>query len=307
MKKKLSVDEQVRLLRTKGIKFSIISEEEAKEFLENNTYLFKLKSYAKNYLKNENGQYQALEFAYLVELSLLDTHLRYVVLELCLSIEHQLKVMLLRTITNDPDEDGFSIVEDLLIRHPEIKDDLLRETNSATYDLKQHYQNKMPVWVFVEVCTYHSFIQLFQMYFEKKNPELVKDLLPLIYSSKFIRNACAHNNCLLNALRNTYTKKGEKFRCSPKVKSKLKKLKAVSVKAAENGLSNHIIHDLIASLLLFESVCTSPKMFDNVTSDLKSLLEVRFLRHQEYFISDPLLTSRYNIVLKTLDKLCGQS
>ena len=307
MKEKLTVDEQVRFLRDKGIKFNIISEEEAKEFLENNTYLFKLKAYTKNYLKNKNGQYQALEFAHLVELSVLDTHLRYVVLDLCLSIEHQLKVMLLRSITNDPDEDGFKIVEDLLTQHPEIKNDLLRETNSATYDLKQHYHNKMPVWVFVEVCTYHSFIQLFQMYFENKNPELVKDLLPLIYSSKFIRNACAHNNCLLNSLRSTYTKKGAEFRCSPKVKSKLKKLQAVSVKAAENGLSNHVIHDLIASLLLFKSVCTSQKMFDSVTSDLKSLLTVRFLRHKACFASDPLLTSRYNLILKTLDKLCSES
>ena len=120
MKEKLTVDEQVRFLRDKGIKFNIISEEEAKEFLENNTYLFKLKAYTKNYLKNKNGQYQALEFAHLVELSVLDTHLRYVVLDLCLSIEHQLKVMLLRSITNDPDEDGFKIVEDLLTQHPEI-------------------------------------------------------------------------------------------------------------------------------------------------------------------------------------------
>lgn len=307
MKDKLTVCDQIKHLKSQGIKFNIMSEKEAATFLEKNTYLFKLKSYAKNYLKGENGRYQSLEFAYLVELSVLDTHLRYRVLDLCLSIEHQLKVMLLRSISNDSEENGYQIVEKLLDQHPEIKNDLFRESNSATYDLKQHYRNELPVWVFVEICTYHAFIQLFEMYFKQKDPKLLKDLLPLIYSSKFIRNACAHNNCLLNSLRSTYTKKGEKFKSSPKVKSKLKKLGAVSEKSAENGLSNHVVHDLIASILLFKLICTSQKMFDNVMSDLNELFKVRFLRHKDYFESDPLLSSRYFLIAKSLDKLCSRS
>lgn len=51
-KRKLSIDEQIDYMKNKsGIKFNIVSEQEAKEFLKNNNYYFKIKSYAKNYEK----------------------------------------------------------------------------------------------------------------------------------------------------------------------------------------------------------------------------------------------------------------
>jgi len=52
----------------KGIRFNIADEKSAKEFLINNNYYFKVKSYAKNYAKHLNGKnkgkYINLEFAY---------------------------------------------------------------------------------------------------------------------------------------------------------------------------------------------------------------------------------------------------
>ena len=46
---KLSIKNQIiHMKEEKGIKFNIINEEEAKEFLKNNNYYFKIKSYAKN-------------------------------------------------------------------------------------------------------------------------------------------------------------------------------------------------------------------------------------------------------------------
>lgn len=61
----------------KKIKFTIMSKEEAKHFLTYNSYLFKIKAYAKNYSKNPDHQtYINLEFAYLVDLSIIDMHLR---------------------------------------------------------------------------------------------------------------------------------------------------------------------------------------------------------------------------------------
>ena len=72
-KQKLTIEEQINYMRDKsGIKFNIINEEDARVFLGNNTYYFKLKSYAKNYDKHiigeKNGKYINLEFSYLVEL-----------------------------------------------------------------------------------------------------------------------------------------------------------------------------------------------------------------------------------------------
>jgi hypothetical protein len=68
-KRKLTIDEQIDYMKNKsGIKFNIVSEEEAKNFLTKNTYYFKIKAYAKNYEKYQEGEnagkYINLEFAY---------------------------------------------------------------------------------------------------------------------------------------------------------------------------------------------------------------------------------------------------
>lgn len=48
-KKKITIDEQIEHIKSKNIKFEIMSENEAKKFLTYNTYYFKLKSYAKSF------------------------------------------------------------------------------------------------------------------------------------------------------------------------------------------------------------------------------------------------------------------
>lgn len=47
----LNVEQQVEHLKEKGIKFNIMSEEEAKEYLTKNNYYYKLTSYKKIIVK----------------------------------------------------------------------------------------------------------------------------------------------------------------------------------------------------------------------------------------------------------------
>ena len=72
IKKKLTINEQIEHMKDKGIKFEIISIEDARKYLSQSNYYFKLKSYAKNFNKysstEKNGQYLHLDFAYIKEL-----------------------------------------------------------------------------------------------------------------------------------------------------------------------------------------------------------------------------------------------
>ena len=78
MKNKLTIDKQVIDLKDKGVLFNIMNEDDAHKFLRYNNYYFKLKSYARNYPINpKNGKYVNLEFAYLVDLAVIDMKLRY--------------------------------------------------------------------------------------------------------------------------------------------------------------------------------------------------------------------------------------
>lgn len=300
---KLTIDSQIEHLMAEGVQFNIMSIEEASDFLMNKTYYFKLKSYIKNYRRSNNGKFSNLEFAYLVELSVLDAHFRSKVLDLCLSIEHQLKTMIMRSITENEQEDGFSIIQELFETDPQIKDDILRKTNSVSFDLRSHYVDEIPVWVFLELCSYSSLIKLFSLYYEKVDSKVCKNLIPLIYSSKYLRNAAAHNSCLLNSLRIEYSYQGKPFRSSPKVVSTVRKLKVVSPKSIKRILHNRVIHDFIASLILFKEICKSSKMYSNVMADFEELFKIRFLEHSDYFSGDPLLTSKYAFVVKVFDSL----
>ncbi|UNT96473.1 Abi family protein [Allobaculum mucilyticum] len=144
-KPELSFDEQIEKMEQDRIEFSIISKEEAKDFLQHNNYFFKLKSYTKNYVRNKDGKFSSLVFAYIAELSIVDARFRSIVLDLCLSIEHQLKVMLIRAITNDPQEDGYSIAQELFDRYPYIKENLEEKKHSAIRDLWIHNQETLSV------------------------------------------------------------------------------------------------------------------------------------------------------------------
>ena len=100
LKSKYSIDEQLKNLEDKNVQFNIMSKEEAREYLQNNTYYFKLKSYEKSFEYNvSKNQYINLEFAYLVELSKLDMYLRELIIRISLHTEHFLKVKLIDDLT----------------------------------------------------------------------------------------------------------------------------------------------------------------------------------------------------------------
>lgn len=113
---KLTIDEQISDMQAKGITFEKVSIPEAKRFLRENNYHFKLKAYGRNYDKysatEKKGQYINLDFAYLQELSTLDMYLRKMILSMALDIEHALKVQLLYDVSINPDEDGYTIVKE---------------------------------------------------------------------------------------------------------------------------------------------------------------------------------------------------
>ena len=51
----LSVDEQCQLLARHGIKFEQCCREDAKHFLKDNTYFFKLKAFDNNFVRDDKG------------------------------------------------------------------------------------------------------------------------------------------------------------------------------------------------------------------------------------------------------------
>ena len=306
-KSKISIDDQIDDMKTKGIRFEIFSEQEAKDFLTFNTYYFKFKSYAKSFERNKStNRYINLDFAYIVELSTLDSRLRLFIIDISLSIEHALKTMLIRDITNNQNEDGYSIIQTLFSKYPFIESNIrAKKKDSACADLACKFHPNWPIWGIVEILTFGDFIKLFNLYYDKYPTKDSRKISDLLWSAKFIRNAAAHNNCLLNSLRipyiHTHLFDNTKIAPTKRLQLEIGKVPGVSKKTKNKMLRNPVIHDFTATLLLFDWVCKSDAMKKHVYDDLNELFRNRFLRHPDYFKKDTVISSVYSFLIKIVD------
>ena len=209
-----------KMKNEKGISFKYTSESDAENYLTNINNYLRTAAYRKNYQKHtkgiNKGKYICLDFAYLQELSTIDMHFRFIVSKMCLDIEHDLKVQMLKDIESDPYTDGYDIVKNFLVQNSYIIGKL--EANSAspfTSDLihkyftiqriyntgKQKKENKIiayddcPAWVLLEMLTFGDFIKFYEFYYSSRNfPKLSTPIINLV---KSLRNGAAHNNCIL--------------------------------------------------------------------------------------------------------------
>lgn len=208
MKRLKTIDELIEHMKKKGIKFNIVSEEDAREFLTHNNYYFKLAAYRTLYPKCPKGsvradQYQNLDFAYLKELSTIDMHLRYLIIKMCLDIEHAIKVKLADAAAHIEDEDGYQFVN-LFFKEADPKSHVLksiRRHKSGQYckDLIQKYNPNYPIWVLAELISFGDLLHLCEFYEETYHTALIPRN-KFMNTIRDFRNACAHSNCLLNTM-----------------------------------------------------------------------------------------------------------
>jgi abortive infection bacteriophage resistance protein len=299
---KLTIDEQIEHMQNNnGIKFNIMNEQESKVYLKDNTYYFKIKSYAKNYEKYITGKnidrYINLEFAYLVELSKIDMYFRRIVLKMTLDIEHFLKTQMLRDFQYNPDEDGYSIVRDFLNQYPYIIKNIDNKSiNSASSDLANKYKDNFAIWNIVELLSFNEFTKLYQMYYMKY--KIKESLEEYLWSVRLLRNAAAHNSCLLNSLRTPYN---YGVKPNEKIIHELSKIESLGRKARNNRMKNPVMHDFIVTVYVFNNIITSKKIRSITMQELKDLIDNRMTRNSAYFKANQILTSHYDFVKKVVD------
>lgn len=310
-KNKLSIEDQLNKMKLSGIKFNIITEEQAKEFISDSTYYFKLKAFQRNYYKNQSGKYINLEFAYLKDFSTIDMRFRQLVLSLALGVEHSMKVKLNKDISNDPTEDGYSIVNEFLNTkeysyvvkaiyskiHSNYAGELIKKYGSYTYNpyLQNSYHFECPFWVFIEILSFGDFINFYNFYYEKH--ALTNPLKHILFSVRCLRNAAAHNNCVLNSL-----KKSDhiNFKINNATNSYVSKIGTISPDSRKNCLAVPSLHDFAALLMAYTIIVKSKSAQIQAVNDLKGFM-TRCYRHPEYYNSNDDITKAYIFFQKLID------
>lgn len=306
---KLSIDEQIVDMQGKGITFLYSNKEDAKCFLKYNTYYFKIKAYERNYDKynatDKKGQYINLDFAYLKELSILDMYLRKIILSMALDIEHALKVQLLYDLSQNPLEDGYSIVNEYLGQDfTTVKSIHDKIGKSATSDLIQKRLNEddnYALWEIVEVLSFGHFINLYQLYYSKYPSK--NNFGSYLWSLKFLRNAAAHNNCLLNSLKAPYKVVLHK---NKDILFEISKIKTISEKSRTTWMKNPVIHDFIILVYVYLNVIKSSGIKQHGIEQLNWLFHDRMLRHKEYFEKNISIKECYRFTTKVITTLCNK-
>lgn len=298
-KQKLSIEEQIKHMKSRGITFNHISEEQAEGFLIHNTYYFKLKAYAKNYDKYHSAEnmdrYINLDFSYLQDLSTIDAHLRKLIFKMSLDLEHFLKVKMLNDFINT-DEDGYKIIERFFSIFPNLKNELVEKQKSSTCSaLINKNKDDWALWNIVEVLSFRHFIDLYQLFYSTYT---FKDSYGnMLMSIRLLRNAAAHNNCLINNLRPPFERE-----ITPNwhVNSEMAKIPGIKSKTLSKKMVNPVIHDFVVLLYVYYKVVgkeTREKGF----SEIHDLFSKRMVKHGDYYKSNEVILSSYRFTKKIVD------
>lgn len=298
-------DELIHHMKNQNIRFDIFSEEDTRIFLNECSYYKKVSCYKKNFLTyriNGNKKFADLDFAYLKEISSIDADLRSVILSISLNIEHAVKVMIINKCI-DYGFDGYDIVTDFFNKYPQVKANILRyKHNSYCEELITLHENKMPIWVVVETISFGDLCLLYKYmvdneYFGDKTKAEIRDSVPILYSVHNIRNAAAHNHCLLRDL--TYS--DTVSRVAHMISKYVSTIPDISESQRKKALKTKFYYDFTCLLYSIDFFIKSHKMKQKAKDNLKNFMQITAVRHKNYFTKCIPIRNAYCFFEKILD------
>lgn len=315
-KPKLSIEEQIVHLQNKGVKFDLCSTRDAALYLADKNNFLRLASYRFMFTKQaegaDAGKYLHLDFAYLVDLASMDRLLREVFLLLTLDIEHYAKVKLLSIFNSKSDEDGYAIVKDFKKSLPQkYRNRLDREfdargRNSAepdvyTGDLIEKYRGEMPIWVFLEIVSFGTFLTFYKFCASRWDDEELEQEHYILKSVKSLRNACAHNSCIINGFRSGIEKLP--YETPRAITDALNTAGVKNGKSRRAKLRNPRMGQIAATLYAYNKLVTSDNARKRDNANLRRLRD-RCDLHRDYYEKDNALVSFFDFMSRMFDIWC---
>jgi abortive infection bacteriophage resistance protein len=304
-KPKLSLDGQIEHLKEKGILFNIMDETAAKEYLAQNNNYFKLTAYRKNYDKHPDGEnkgkYIKLEFAYLVDLAIIDMDIRYRIVHMALDIEHHTKLQLLRKI-DEKNEDGYQIIQDYIDsldeRQKNIFESEINRNRGNIYcgDIIDKYDGAFPIWAFVEVIPFGRLVSFYGFCADRFADRTMKDNFYRLLTCKEIRNASAHSNCILNDLRAKTAAHGT----NADITKALMAIPGMNSNFRKNRMSNARIQQVITLLYMHKIMVESDGIRKSEGEELKRII-TRIDKNIDYYNSNQKIKGTLDFLKMVVD------
>lgn len=304
-KKKLGFSEQIEFLKNKNITIDSdnigdnADEKEVREILEKRNSLFKLKTFSSGYDKDCEDKYIDLDFKTLHRFNILDTSFRALVLEISLMCEHLLKVKINYLCSTNSKDDGYEVVQGYFHEKGFPSEFVRYKRKNKNYymaNFMNRYANKigeMAVWNLLEILTFSETIDFYNFYLDYFNKKTLRifELKPV----KSLRNAAAHNNCILHLL-------GEDMYMLEMDKEYSKNIKKFLDK---HNMSQDIgrmflIHDFLCLIYLVNKICPKGQLKEYAKKHTYDFFEK--FEKKEWFKYPDSIKERYEFI-KTATKL----
>lgn len=208
-KKHLSYDEQIDLLRSRGL---IIGDEvHAKKKLEHISY-YRLSAYALPFQESKDVFKADTRFDEILRLYYFDKALRKIIFDAIETIEVNIRANVVYNFSKETGAFGYVEQENLSISDAEfagLMQTIQRETNRSKETFVSHYKEKymseiLPIWMVMEIVSFSTLSKFFkalksehETLTNKLNipPKVLKNWLHVI---NHVRNVCAHHSRLWN-------------------------------------------------------------------------------------------------------------
>ena len=315
LRQMMKISEMVPYLKLKNIKFEECSEEDAEKYLRENNNYYNVTAYKNNFIKYQfgesQGKYIDLDFAYLKDLSIIDYRTRTVLFKMIIDIEHYLKIRILNTIEDIPEEDGYNIVNLYMEKDQQdekqpnrVRDSILKKVSNdyykkifSKYDLdKDKKLENIPVWEFLEIITFGELINFFDFFTKTYSLDDNKYIFILREINK-LRNAVAHNSCVLSEL----DKKDNTHGADTLIINYLKEC-GIGKENRNNKLKNSRIRQITYTLYMFNIIVSSEGVKGNVKHEVSKLFYGRIILNRKYYNNNGLLKSIYEYFEKIIEK-----
>ncbi len=315
LRPKLTAEQQVAHLKSRGVTFKGFSEAQAADYLGNTSNYTHSACYRKLYPVKAGGghagEYIRLDFSALVALSSADRVLRSSLREICIDVEHFARLDLLRRC-DEHREDGYAIVADYF-SHCQAKGNsramstLKTRSTSGKYpdeysgDLIAHYNDDLgaiPDWALLEVVDFGTFTDFWLFCAERWEDKGMAEVHYILKSVKALRNACSHNTCIINGFAASAAESD--YETPESILASMSSHGMKNCKSRRKKMANQRIAQIAAALFASSTFCTRPTTMARHAAAMQQV-KGAFRASSGLCPADGSLTSYFEFLSKMID------